>query len=1297
MLGRRSTARFALFSLLVLVGAPAHSQDKPKRLSNWLLEQPPMANPYPTGLSWRVPGEEPSQQLLRHELLENLAAVPSLRAVQDWIRSLPVTGRAPVTNSDARWLIVHPNRDPVLAPGHTVVLPQRPQTVTVISEHGDQCAVRHASGREAIEYVGACSPQRARLVDWVWMAQPDGRVERYGVAPWNREAQDEPAPGAWIWAPSRDQRVSERLSDRLIRFLATQGPAPDPAGGAIDLAPSASSAFSMRARSAAISANDWGEIGLLQTPTARMAPASTLSGQLGHVWPYTRGNVFMQPFDWLEAGFRYSEIANQPYATAGGGQTFKDKGFDAKFRIWRESKHAPELAVGFRDIVGTGLFSSEYVAGSKRYGSLDVSVGMAWGYMAGHVREQKVGEGGTFDLGRYFRGGPGLFGGVQYQTPWQPLLLKAELDPNDYQHEPFANNQPRRTPWNFGLTYRAARGLDLSAGIERGNRLMIGLAFYSKLDEAYAPKLSDPPRVPYALRPPKGPNWNTTSQEIARQTGWRVGSIEQAGRDLRVTLVDPEATYWGERVDRVAAVLNRDAPPEIDRFSLVYRRGGVELAEHVVDRDAWAAEQTRPMPPYERLEAVIARPPEPPPAGSKVFEQRRPRFENSFGGDLIYTLGGGNAFVLYQISAVERARLWIRDDTWIRGKLRLRLIDNYDRFQIRGVSDLPHVRTDVREYLTTSRFTLPVLQMTHIGRITDKQYYSVYAGYLEEMFGGVGTEWLYRPFGGKSAVGVDINYVRQRDFEQDLGFRDYRVATGHATLYYDTGWNDVLATISAGRYLARDVGATFQLSRVFRNGVAVGAYVTKTNVSAAQFGEGSFDKGLFVSIPFDALLTRSTGSVAYLLYQPLTRDGGAKLARADSLYNITSVRDERTLWYKPAAKPEDFSIMPAGPAPYLRAPARANGELWTSNARYRHELVEALYGQGFRNVRADYDSGRLSLKLTNAEIRPAERAIGYAARTALRHAPLEAREIRVVFLDGESPVAIYEFMDLARLERFFSGQIDKAELADHVAVYYADASARPPDPLRLLNDLKTGVEPRTLPQVVRDTAPVKAVERAATDSAAAVREAVHTNWLQAGAVAASVVLASSALDRRVFDSAQNHASNRWVKGAISVGDAIPLLALGGAGLLALDGSNPVRQRTAFAAGEAGATAFVAATGLKYALGRSRPETGEGSHSFHGFNTDDRHNSFPSRHAAVAWAVATPFAAEYGSYWPYAAAAITTLGRAASREHWLSDSIGGSVLGYGLGRVFWQSAQARHKDAPRLMLSTQGVAFRWDLQ
>src|SRR5258708_36125759 len=132
--------------------------------------------------------------------------------------------------------------------------------------------------------------------------------------------------------------------------------------------------------------------------------------------------------------------------------------------------------------------------------------------------------------------------------------------------------------------------------------------------------------------------------------------------------------------------------------------------------------------------------------------------------------------------------------------------------------------------------------------------------------------------------------------------------------------------------------------------------------------------------------------------------------------------------------------------------------------------------------------------LENPEMPPAERAIGRAARTALRHAPLEAREIRVALLEDANPVAIYEFMDLAVLDRYFSGAIGHAELKDHVAVYYADATARPADPLTLLNDLKAEPAVPTLPSVLRESRPVRAAERAAGDTVAAAKDAVHSSW-----------------------------------------------------------------------------------------------------------------------------------------------------------------------------------------------------------
>ena len=103
-----------------------------------------------------------------------------------------------------------------------------------------------------------------------------------------------------------------------------------------------------------------------------------------------------------------------------------------------------------------------------------------------------------------------------------------------------------------------------------------------------------------------------------------------------------------------------------------------------------------------------------------------------------------------------------------------------------------------------------------------------------------------------------------------------------------------------GQYLAGDFGATVDVSRKFANGVSVGAWVTRTNVSAEKFGEGSFDKGMYLRIPFDVMTTTRTGNAANLVYQPLTRDGGARLNRSFTLFGATTPRSQEETSFVPA-------------------------------------------------------------------------------------------------------------------------------------------------------------------------------------------------------------------------------------------------------------------------------------------------------------------------------------------------------------------------------------------------------------
>ena len=1323
----------------MLAPAQLYAQVTQKRLSDWLLEHPPAPDDYPLGVSWRVPGEVAAQDKLRADLLHSLSGLDpevtadarALRRLHDWIATLPVTGRVALAVADARWLQANPRRDPVLQPDHSVILPVRPRTVTVVSAMGKRCAVQHSAGHVAMDYVKVCEPVESQRADWAWLAQPDGKVQRFGVASWNLQAQDEPAPGAWIWAPPRDGGWPQHLSQQLIAFLATQGPAPDIfAGEAMAGVDDQSGAIlpppaAVRSRSMKVTSGDWGSVGLLQTPTARMREAGDFTFHLNRAYPYTNINVFLQPFDWMEAGFRYTSISNQLYGPAiAGGQSYKDKSIDAKFRLLNESACMPQVALGLRDITGTGLFSGEYLVTSKRTGDIDWSLGLGWGYLAarGNLRNPlgsiapafdtrkavDVGQGGNFSFGNYFHGPAALFGGVQYQTPWQPLLLKLEYDGNNYQHEPFGNNLAQKSPWNFGAVYQAARSVDINFGIERGNTATLGVTLHTSLDQAGVPKLSDPaPVAVVARRPQQAPDWAATSRDFTRQTDWPVRSIEQSGRDLRVTVDDADAGYWRERMDRAVAVLHRDAPASVDRFTLAYREHGMDVAEHRIARDAWVEQRTQALPPDEQREAVIAQAPARPEPENTLYQGTRPALEASPGMNLSYSLGGPDGFVLYQLAATGKAKLRLRDDTWLQGGVQLGLIDNYNKFRYTAPSNLPRVRTFMREYMTTSNLTMPNLQLTHTGKLSENHYFSIYGGYLENMFAGVGGEWLYRPFESKWAFGVDVNAVQQRDFRQDFSLRDYRVATGHATLYWDTGWNNVQANVSAGRYLAKDKGVTVQVARTFQNGVSVGAGFTRTNVSAVQFGEGSYDKWIFLTIPFDAMLTRSSSSNANFVWKPLTRDGGAKLDRAVTLYDLTKASDARTLRYQPAPPPND-AVIPAdrreswslpvrGIEPYTRVTQKVAAEQWLSAEQdYQQRLLEALYHQQFRNIHIGFDgSYRLSISLSNDRIHPVSRAVGRALRTALLNAPLDTREIRITFADPY-PLVTYDFFDLPRLQRYLDGEIKQSELAGSVAVDYLTPAARQDNPLALLGDMEPVADRQgLLDTLTPDTRPLYRVKN---DMLGAARYTADTNWLKAGALGTGLVLVSSMLDKSADRFAINHAQSSWLKTGNNIGNVVlPLAAFTGAAAAALDSSDPVRSRTGYAAMEAGGTALLLGTGMKYVVGRARPTSGLGNSHFNlfGGSAKDGTDGFPSGHTIIVWSLLTPFAEEYKAPWLYGAAAITNLARVGSRNHWASDTVAGSLLGYGIGKIFWESSRAPSSNYPRLGVDGQGVTLTWN--
>jgi len=659
-----------------------------------------------------------------------------------------------------------------------------------------------------------------------------------------------------------------------------------------------------------ITQGDFGGTGLLQTPTARMSPAGELSVNANRTEPYSRYSVSLQPLDWLEGSFRYTAITNRPYGpeSMSGNQSYKDKAVDVKVRLWEESHWAPDIALGFRDVGGTGLFASEFLVANKRFDNLDFSAGIAWGYIGNRgdidnplgylddrFKTRPAMEGtGDVNAGSYFRGQPSFFGGVSYQTPWDRLSLKLEYEGNDYKHEPKDNVIKQDSPINLGAVFKVTDSLDVSAAWERGNTAMFSVTFHTNFVSRKAPaKNFDPLPEPLPAKAPTTSmdqvDWANVSQRLQQNAGYRVERIAQRDSELIVYGEQQRYFHSAKAVGRASRVLDNSVNADIDWFTLVNKRYDLPLEETSVPRQTFR-EVINNEEPLQALHRTTEVNPAMPHNEKTLYTQPLQHFSYGAGLGFKQNVGGPDG-LLYQFSADLDAEFRFNRNTWWSGMLSQNLTNNFDKFKYDAPSGLPRVRTDLRQYLTTSDTTMPLFQVSHAEQLDKDLYRMVYGGYLESMFAGVGGEVLFRPTGERWAIGADLNYVRQREFDQGFGLRDYSVLTGHITGYTDLPY-ETLAAVSVGRYLAGDFGGTLDISREFSNGVRFGAWATITTAGSTEYGEGSFDKGIYLSIPFDEMMSMSTMRRASLVWAPLTRDGGARLSRSFQLHSMTDSRED---------------------------------------------------------------------------------------------------------------------------------------------------------------------------------------------------------------------------------------------------------------------------------------------------------------------------------------------------------------------------------------------------------------------
>ncbi len=612
--------------------------------------------------------------------------------------------------------------------------------------------------------------------------------------------------------------------------------------------------------------------------------------------------ISANPFDWMEVSLRYADInlyKYSPYKSFSGEQTYKDKSFNLKLKLIEETDRFPELSVGFRDFIGTGKFSGEYIVSSKRIGDFDFTVGLGWGALSDKdgitnpfidvsdhfsTRPRITGRGGNFEFDKWFTGPKAsAFYGFSYLNKYSGLRFKMDYDKSN----PF--NLYKKSNYSFGLSIPASKYLDINLFRHRGADFGLGFSYKANYSKNIIPKQKIINPISFSQKDKDLLSGNDevftgTINALLSQHEIYTQEIFFDSDDLYISIDQANFRNLNLAAKKIIQLIDRVLQTrEVSKVTLTFQTGNIKIASlkfpikkfrQFLDNSLTLSELKKHII-YENYYESSNR--------KKAFEGRIdfPLYAWGIKPELKNHVGAPESFYSGQIGLLIANNFIFNKNSYLNTSVGLGIFQNLDQLKLKAFSRLPKVRSDIREYLK-QKYVIKDITYTNIfNPIYSKNYLffgGIKLGLFEEMYGGIGGEILFRDINKPWYLTANYYWVKQREFNQRFSFRKYETFTGHLNFIWETPLDGVKLTLSGGRYLAKDSGITVNLSKSFKSGFTLGFFATKTDISAFEFGEGSFDKGIYFSIPLDIVSSKYRKNHAKFVWKNLTRDGGAMLS-----------------------------------------------------------------------------------------------------------------------------------------------------------------------------------------------------------------------------------------------------------------------------------------------------------------------------------------------------------------------------------------------------------------------------------
>jgi hypothetical protein len=464
-------------------------------------------------------------------------------------------------------------------------------------------------------------------------------------------------------------------------------------------------------------------------------------------------------------------------------------------------------------------------------------------------------QGGQFQLETYFSGNVSPFYGISYLMN-ENLLIKIENDssmPVGFQRFENKANQIQENGISYGFDYLVNKNFSL--GFAKDKNDYFSLRFIYK-NNPLSIKSS------YGYRKPKEKKIIDKKNDYS----FFINSLESNGIGVNKII---------EGAEKVGVEVTQFTHTNFDVIEQIIRTA---KNESQIDKDMQVDYRIGDLQAYSSISKDTIE------NSEIIFKRKKTRnFNSSTKLNVRPFLAAREDFFKLAVLLENNNEYIIQDNLFFSSNLKYSIYDNFDELYIPPKDVYPEqVRSDIKDYLNNFGDNMIIGRAQIDYYITPKKnnHIMISGGILEEMFIGFGGEYLHFDKDRSLAFGFEIFHVKKRDYKMQFGTLDYENITAAANIYYrNYSFIPFDAKISVGEYLAGDVGTTFELSRTFKNGMNFGVFATFTNVSSEQFGEGSFDKGLFFTIPI------LNNNLNYT-WRPLTKDPGARLIRKNSLHDL---------------------------------------------------------------------------------------------------------------------------------------------------------------------------------------------------------------------------------------------------------------------------------------------------------------------------------------------------------------------------------------------------------------------------